>query len=74
MAKVEIDDAIWSGIKHYIKTLHKAGAVDDVKMSFQSYYPLEHLMKLWGIEPYKIQHDPVTPTPGQSLTGHKELD
>lgn len=55
--KIEVSMAAWDGIVHYIKALHKERAVDDAKMQRAAYFPIEHCMTLWGITPYKIQHD-----------------
>lgn len=55
--KIEVSMATWDGIVHYIKTLHKERAVDDAKMQLAAYFPIEHCMTIWGIEPYKIQHN-----------------
>jgi hypothetical protein len=62
--KIEVSMAAWDGITHYLKALHKEGAVDDTKMKFAAYFPLEHCMTLWGIDPYKVQHDPAALQPG----------
>lgn len=52
MVKIEIDEHIWNGITHYLRALHQQKAVDDVKMHFDDYMPLESLLELWDIEPY----------------------
>jgi len=51
MANVEVDADIWWAVKSYLRTLHRAGAVDEAKMKLEYYYPLEHCLKVWGIEP-----------------------
>lgn len=63
-AKLEVDAALWLGIVDYLKALHICGAVDDTKMKFESYYPLEECMKLWGIEPFGY---PIVTKPDENL-------
>ena len=48
--QILVNKAIWDGIVMYLQTLHKADAVDDVKMKFQGYYTLRECLNIWGIE------------------------
>lgn len=54
MKNVEMNEHIWNGMRHYIRELHAACAVDDTKMHFRSYKPLEECMKLWEIDPLPV--------------------
>jgi len=45
-----MNEDIYRAMQDYIKTLHSAKAVDDIKMKFQGYLPIEELVKLWEIK------------------------
>lgn len=41
---------IFIAMKEYIKTLYQAKAVNDTKMKFYYYLPIEELLEIWKIK------------------------
>jgi hypothetical protein len=47
--KIEVDRAIWDGMRYYLRALHEQKAVDDMAMKSIDYMSLEKILELWGI-------------------------